>query len=188
MGERGREEPSTPIRETSADADQRKTEETAGGGKELVIDTEVGSMAEERNAKHAMRLVKSQQTSMHTEEPHPVTDNDGRITPLRGENEEDGNDDSWHDARQDWWEEVSYEEVEIGSHEEKAREGSSTPVTETLAVGASAHVRPRVTDGGGEGTRATTDEGAERGIQEVEENEGVCARKSEHDITKDACS
>ena len=69
-----------------------------------------------------------------------------------------------------------------GKYKEKAREGSSTPVTETPAVGASADVRPRVTDGGGEGTRATTDEGAERGIQEVAENEGVCARKSEHDI------
>ena len=48
-------------------------------------------------------------------------------------------------------------------------------------------MRPRVTDGGGEGTRATTDEGAERGIREVAVNEGVCTRKSEHDITKDAC-
>ena len=74
---------------------------------------------------------------------------------------------------------------EVGGHEEKAREGSSTPVIETPAVGARADVRPRVTDGGGEGTRVTTDEGAEKGIQEVAENEGVCARKNEHDITKD---
>ena len=59
---------------------------------------------------------------------------------------------------------MAYEEVKIGGHEEKAREGSSTPVMETPAVGASADVRPRVTDGGGEGTRATTDEGTERGI------------------------
>ena len=49
---------------------------------------------------------------------------------------------------------------EVGGHEEKAREGSSTPVLETPAVGARADVRPRVTDGGGEGTRTTTDEGA----------------------------
>ena len=42
---------------------------------------------------------------------------------------------------------------EVGGHEEKAREGSSTPVIETPAVGARADVRPRVTDGGGEGTR-----------------------------------
>ena len=50
---------------------------------------------------------------------------------------------------------------EIGGHDEKAREGSSTPVIETLVVGARAYVRPRVTDGGGEGTRATTGGGAE---------------------------
>ena len=56
----------------------------------------------------------------------------------------------------------------IGGHKMKAREGSSTPVMETLAVDASADVRPRVVDGGGEGTRATTYEGAQ---------------KSEHDIT-----
>ena len=74
----------------------------------METDAEVRSTAEERNVKHAMRLEEGQETSMHTEEPHPVTDNDGRITPLRGENEEDGNDDSWHDAREDWWEEVAY--------------------------------------------------------------------------------
>ena len=50
---------------------------------------------------------------------------------------------------------------EVGGHEEKAQEGSSTPVIETPTVGARADVRPRVTDGGGEGTRVTTDEGAE---------------------------
>ena len=33
--DREREEPSTPIRKTSAVADRRKTKETAGGGKEL---------------------------------------------------------------------------------------------------------------------------------------------------------
>ena len=42
-------------------------------------------------------------------------------------------------------------------------------------------------DGGGEGTKATTDEGAEKGIREVAENEDVRALKNEHDITKDAC-
>ena len=49
---------------------------------------------------------------------------------------------------------------EVGGHEEKAREGSSTPVLETPAVGARVNVRPRVTDSGGEWTRATMDEGA----------------------------
>ena len=51
---------------------------------------------------------------------------------------------------------------EVGGHEKKAREGSSTPVMETPTVGASADVRPRVADGGGEGTRATMYEGTEK--------------------------
>ena len=38
---------------------------------------------------------------------------------------------------------------------------------------------------GDEETNTTTDKGAERSIQEVAENEGVRAGKSEHDITKD---
>jgi hypothetical protein len=40
VGDREREEPSTPIREASAVADQRKSEETAGGGEEFKGDTE----------------------------------------------------------------------------------------------------------------------------------------------------
>ena len=85
-------------------------------------------------------------------------------------------DETWHDAREDWWEEVAYEEAKTGGREDKAREGSSTPSIETPAVGASADVRPRVADGGGEGTKATTDEGAERSIQEVTFNEGGFCR------------
>ena len=77
---------------------------------------------------------------------------------------------------------------EVGGHKKKAREGSSTPVMETPVVGTRADVRPRVMDNGGEGMRSTTDEGIERGIHEVVVNEGVCARKSEHDITKEACA
>ena len=91
-------------------------------------------------------------------------------------------DETWHDSRDDWREEVAHEEAKTGGHKDKAREGSSTLAIETPAVGASADVRPRVADGGGKGTKAITDEGAERGIREVAENEGVCARKSEHDI------
>ena len=80
---------------------------------------------------------------MHTEEPQRAIDDDGRMTPLRGK------------------------------YEEKAREGSSTPVTKTPAVGASTDVRPRMADGDGEGRRATTYEGAQ---------------KSEQGITEDVCS
>ena len=79
---------------------------------------------------------------MHSEEPRRTTDDDGQTTPMRGK------------------------------FPEKAREGSSTPAIETPAVSASADVRPRVADGGGEGTRATTYE---------------AAQKREHNITKDAC-
>ena len=54
VGDQEREEPSTPIRETSTVADQRKTEETMGGDEELETDAEVGSTADEHNTKHAL--------------------------------------------------------------------------------------------------------------------------------------
>ena len=76
---------------------------------------------------------------------------------------------------------------EKSDHEDKAREGSSTPAIETPAVGASADVRPRVADGGGEGTKAATDEGAERSMREVTLNEEARAQENEHGIPKDAC-
>ena len=81
-----------------------------GGGEELETDVEVGSRVDEaRNKTHAIRPVEGQDTSMHTEEPQRVTDDDGRMTPLRGKyEEEDGDDESWHDAREDWWEMVAY--------------------------------------------------------------------------------
>ena len=82
---------------------------------------------------------------------------------------------------------MAYEEAKTGGHEDKAREGSSTPAIETPAVGASADVRPRVAGGGGEGTKATTDEGAERSMQEVTFNEEVRAQENEHGIPQDAC-
>ena len=82
---------------------------------------------------------------------------------------------------------MAYEETKTGGHEDKAREGSSTPAIETPAVGASADVRPRVAGGGGEGTKATTGEGAERSMQEVTFNEEVRAQENEHGIPQDAC-
>ena len=48
-------------------------------------------------------------------------------------------------------------------------------------------VRPRAADGGGEGTKATTDEGAERSVQEFTVNEEVRAQDNENGIPKDAC-
>ena len=96
-------------------------------------------------------------------------------------------DETWHDAREDWGgEKVAYEETKTGGHEDKAREGSSTPAIETPAVGASADVRPRVAGGGGEGTKATTDEGAERSIQGHVQRRST-AQENEHGIPRDAC-
>ena len=55
--------------ETSAVADQRKTEEMAGGGEELETEAEDRSTAEERDETHAIRSVEGQDTSLPTEEP-----------------------------------------------------------------------------------------------------------------------
>ena len=63
---------------------------------------------EARNTKHAIRPVEGQETSMHMEELQQATDDDGRMAPLRGEYEEEDNDESWHDAREDWWEMTAY--------------------------------------------------------------------------------
>ena len=67
---------------------------------------EVGSTASEAcNRKHALRPAEGQQTSMHPEERQQVTEDSGRVGPLRGKyEEEDDNDKSWHDAREDGWE------------------------------------------------------------------------------------
>ena len=55
VGDQEREEPSTPILETSAVANQRKIEETVGGSEELETDAEGGSSAKARHTKHALR-------------------------------------------------------------------------------------------------------------------------------------
>ena len=72
--------------------------------------------------------MEGQETSVHSNKPQRVTDDDGRMKPLRGEYEEDDDSGSWHDAIEDWWETMAYGESEIGGHKEKAREGSSTSV------------------------------------------------------------
>ena len=143
VGDREWEESSTPIRETSAVVDRRKTEEAVGGGEELETDTEVGSTAEAQHEAHAIRPVEGQDKGMHTADgPHRATGDDGWIAPSRSEYEEESGDgETWHDAREDWWEEVAYKEAKTGGHEDKAREGSSTPAIEIPAVGASADVR-----------------------------------------------
>ena len=78
VGDREREEPSTPIRETLAVADRRKTKETAGGGEELEADAEVGSKAgEARITKQELCPAEGQEASTDPEEPQRVTDDDG---------------------------------------------------------------------------------------------------------------
>ena len=51
VGDREWEEPSTPIREASADADRRKTEELAGGGEESEANAASGTGADARCSK-----------------------------------------------------------------------------------------------------------------------------------------
>jgi hypothetical protein len=136
VGDREREEPSTPIREALAVTDQRKTEETAGGGNELEddaesdigadircdgrpgqggkpesegatatkdeeTDAEFSSTMDGRDGRHAVRSVEGQGRSMCVEGPQQGTDGDCRMTPIRGEYEEDDDDESWHGARKD---------------------------------------------------------------------------------------
>ena len=48
-------------------------------------DAEIGSTTSEgRKAKHAILSLEGQVTSVHSEEPQRVTDNDGRMKPSRG--------------------------------------------------------------------------------------------------------
>ena len=69
------------------------TSEVAEDTKVKSTDIEVGEerylservREEERNVKHAIRPLEGQETSMPTEEPYRATDDDGRITPSRGE-------------------------------------------------------------------------------------------------------
>ena len=85
VGDRERKEPSTPMLNTSAVADQRKTEEMAGGGEELETDAGDGSTVEARHETHAIRPVEGQETSTHTANGRQrVTDDDGRVKPSRG--------------------------------------------------------------------------------------------------------
>ena len=60
---------------------------------------------------------------MHPEERQRVTEDSGRVGPLRGKyEEEDDNDESWHDAKEDGWETVSYGQGQYGAAvEEEAR-------------------------------------------------------------------
>ena len=63
--------------------------------------------------------------------------------------------------------------------------GSSTLVPGTSAVRPPWHRKTEEKDGGGEGTKATADEGTKSCIRKVAENEGLRAGKSKDDIPED---
>jgi hypothetical protein len=121
---------------------------------------------------------------------------------MRGEYEEDDDDESWHDAREDGWgmaacgkanegtgtepegesggligEEgvgnrhdrfgwdairawISWSKRDRGTNGEETREGSSTPGPETSAIWPLWQHKTEEKEGGGEGTRATTEKSA----------------------------
>ena len=90
----GEESETRPDEATGAGTRCRKTDEHGKEGqtemegsttmKEEEADTEVGSTTSEgRNAKHAILSLEGQVTSVHSEEPQRVTDNDGRMKPSR---------------------------------------------------------------------------------------------------------
>jgi hypothetical protein len=75
--------------------------EGATATKDEETDAEFGSTTDGRDGRHAVRSVEGQGTSMRAEGPQQGTDGDGRMMPMRGEYEEDDDDESWHDARED---------------------------------------------------------------------------------------
>jgi hypothetical protein len=89
--------------------------EDATTTKDKETEAEFGSMKDERNTRHALRPAEGQDTSMHPEEPQRVTDDDSQMTPLRGEYEEDNDDESWHNASEDGWETAAYGKAKDGA-------------------------------------------------------------------------
>ena len=74
---------------------------------------------------------------MHPEEPHRVIDDDGRMKPLRGECKEDDNEESWHDAREDGRETVSYAKAKNGTATEPEAEARGRAGEEEVGNGMS---------------------------------------------------
>ena len=93
MGDREQEEPSTPILKTPAVEEQHKPEGMVGGGERSMIkedgDAKTGiscgtTTSEGHDTGHALRPAEGQGTSVHSNEPQRVTDDDGRMKPSRG--------------------------------------------------------------------------------------------------------
>ena len=66
----------------------------------------------------------------------------------------------------------------VSGHEEKTREGSSTPTLESTTVGLMSPRESQEKEGGDEGTKVAIDEGAEGSIQKFAENDGGQAGRS----------
>ena len=64
----------------------------------------------------------------------------------------------------------------VGGHEEKTREGSSTPTPESTIVGPVSPRECQEKEGGDEGTKVTIDEGS---IQRIVGNDGGQASRSD---------
>jgi hypothetical protein len=75
--------------------------EGATATKDEETDAEFSSTIDGRDGRHATRPVEGQGASMRAEGPQQGTDGDSQITPMRGEYEENDDDDSWHSARKD---------------------------------------------------------------------------------------
>ena len=125
-------------------ADNQIEDERSQEGQEGQAESRGPAMSDERDREHAMRPVEGQETSMQCgrwrAKKQRVTNNDGRMTPLRGE------------------------------HEEETSGGATTlhaPVLETPAGGPSARVRPRVTDGGSSKAGNQSEEDEEASIIEA---------------------
>jgi hypothetical protein len=95
--------------------------------KDEVTDTEFGSTTDGRDG-HATRPVEGQGTSMRAEGPQQGTDGDGRMTPMRGEYEENYDEDSWHGARKDGRETAAFGKANDGTgmEPEEEAEGPSS--------------------------------------------------------------
>ena len=60
----------------------------------------------------------------------------------------------------------------VGGHEEKTREGPSTPTPESTTVGPVSPRESQEKEGGDEGMKVATNEGAERSIEKFVESDG----------------
>jgi hypothetical protein len=94
--------------------------------KDEETDTEFGSSTDGRDERHATRPMEGQRASMRAEGPRQGTDGHGRVTPMGGEYEDDGDDDeSWQGAREHGWETTAFGKANDGTGKEPEGESES---------------------------------------------------------------